>query len=289
MPIPLLMVDAFTARRYSGNPAGVCLLTEPAEPEWMRAVAAELAAAETAYLVRTGEAAFDLRWFSPTKEIPLCGHATLAAAHVLWEQELVADRGIEFATAAGPLRAWRAAEGWIEMDFPASRYEPVEAGTPERGTAEDLGRALSVEVVEAERHGRDWLLQVEGVAGVLGADPDFARVAELGDMVTVTAVMTSGSGGDSGDSSAGPALPPAAAGADFVSRTFVPAWGIPEDPVTGSAHCSLGPFWEARLSRVRLTGYQASKRGGVVRVRVDGDRVVLGGQAVTVFEAQLTG
>jgi PhzF family phenazine biosynthesis protein len=280
MAIPLLQVDAFTALRYAGNPAGVCLLAAAADPRWMQAVAAEVNAAETAFVVRTGEAAFDLRWFSPTVEIPLCGHATLATAHVLFEQGLAAaDRVIEFATASGPLRAWQGGDGWIEMDFPAARFEAVAPGSPEWGTAEELGRALRTEIVGAARGGRNWLLLTGNVAGVLGADPDFARAAELGDMITLTAAVET--------EASGTGLPPAADGADFVSRTFVPAWGIPEDPVTGSAHCALGPFWQARLGRAEMTGYQASLRGGVVRVRVAGERAILGGRAITVFRGEL--
>ena len=280
MAISLHIVDSFTSQRYAGNPAGVCLLPRAAAAEWMQAVASELGAAETAFPVRTGEATFDLRWFSPTVEIPLCGHATLAAAHVLLEQGLVAaGRVIEFATASGALRAWQGGDGWIEMDFPAARFEAVAPGSAEWGTAEELGRALRVEVVEAARGGRNWLLLTGSVAGVLGAQPDSARVAELGDMITLTAVVEPEAGGDG--------LPPAAAGADFVSRTFVPAWGIPEDPVTGSAHCALGPFWEARLGKSEMIGYQASQRGGAVRVRVTGERTILGGRAITVIRGEL--
>jgi PhzF family phenazine biosynthesis protein len=280
MSIPLLQVDAFTICQYAGNPAGVCLLASPGDPKWMQAVAAEMNLAETAFLVERGESSFDLRWFTPTVEVRLCGHATLAAAHVLWERGVVpAGRTIEFATASGRLRAWQAPGGWIEMDFPANRFEPVEREAARWPEAEALGAALAIEVVAAASRGRDWVLLVESVAVVGRVVPDFAAVASLGDMIIVTAAIGGAARG----------LPPVAAGADFVSRTFVPAWGIPEDPVTGSAHCALGPFWAPRLGRDEMVGYQASARGGVVRVRVAGDRAILGGQAVTVIRGELAG
>jgi PhzF family phenazine biosynthesis protein len=280
MSIPLLQVDAFTICQYAGNPAGVCLLGSPGDPRWMQAVAAEMNLAETAFLVERGESSFDLRWFTPTVEVRLCGHATLAAAHVLWERGVVpAGRTIEFATASGRLRAWQAPGGWIEMDFPANRFEPVERETARWPEAAALGAALGIEVVAAASGGRDWVLLAENVAAVGRIGPDFAALARLGDMIIVTAAV----GGAAGE------LPPVAAGADFVSRTFVPAWGIPEDPVTGSAHCALGPFWAPRLGRDEMVGYQASARGGVVRVRVAGDRAILGGQAVTVIRGELAG
>jgi PhzF family phenazine biosynthesis protein len=278
MPIPLLQVDAFTNCQYAGNPAGVCLLASPADPKWMQAVAAEMNLAETAFLVERGEASFDLRWFTPTVEVPLCGHATLAAAHALWERGVVrANQTIEFATASGLLRAWRGAGGWIEMDFPARRFELVAPGSSAWATAMALGEALGVRVGEAANRGRDWVLLAETVAAITGSAPDSAAVARLGDMVIVTAAVGSAAG----------ELPQIAAGADFVSRTFVPAWGIPEDPVTGSAHCALGPFWAPRLGRDEMVGYQASARGGVVRVRLEGERAILGGQAVTVIRGEL--
>ena len=280
MSIPLLQVDAFTDCQYAGNPAGVCLLASPGDPKWMQAVAAEMNLAETAFLVERGESSFDLRWFTPTVEVRLCGHATLAAAHVLWERGVVpAGRTIEFATASGRLRAWQAPGGWIEMDFPANRFEPVERKAARWPEAEALGAALGIEVGAAASGGRDWVLLAESVDAVGRIEPDFAAVARLGDMIIVTAAVGGGARG----------LPPVAAGADFVSRTFVPAWGIPEDPVTGSAHCALGPFWAPRLGRDEMVGYQASARGGVVRVRVAGDRAILGGQAVTVIRGELAG
>lgn len=281
MPIPLLQVDAFTNCQYAGNPAGVCLLDAPRDPEWMQAVAAEMNVAETAFLVPRGDAAYDLRWFTPTVEVRLCGHATLASAHAIWERGLVGlDRTLEFATASGPLRAWRGADGWIEMDFPANRFEAVAVGEGRWGEATDLGTALGVKVREAAARGRDWVL-LASAPEIRSAKPDFEAVSHLGDMIIVTAPT---------DVTPGEALAGIdRAGVDFVSRCFVPAWGIPEDPVTGSAHCALGPFWAPRLGRDEMLGFQASARGGLVRVRLAGDRVVLGGQAVTVIVGALVG
>jgi PhzF family phenazine biosynthesis protein len=282
MAIPLLQVDAFTSRPYAGNPAGVCLLDGPREVAWMQAVAAEMNVAETAFLVRRGDAAFDLRWFTPTVEVRLCGHATLAAAHAIWERGLAASQSrLEFATASGPLRAWRGTGSWIEMDFPANRFEAVAAGSSRWAEATSLGTALGVEVREAAARGRDWVLLVAAAPEVRAARPDFGAVAGLGDMIILTApadAMTA-------EAAAGAEV----AGTDFVSRCFVPAWGIPEDPVTGSAHCALGPFWAPRLGRDEMTGFQCSARGGLVRVRLADERAVLGGQAVTVIVGELAG
>jgi PhzF family phenazine biosynthesis protein len=282
MSIPIFQVDSFTAEPFRGNPAGVCLLREEVAADWMQAVAAEMNLAETAFLVPRGGAAFDLRWFTPTVEVPLCGHATLAAAHAIWEQGLAApDRSLEFATASGPLRAWRGAGGWIEMDFPANRFEAVAADSPRWAEAAALAAALGLTVAEAAARGRDWILLAADAAHVRAAAPDFGAIARLGDMVILTAPADA--------MAAETAAGWEATATDFVSRCFVPAWGIPEDPVTGSAHCALGPFWALRLRRDEMTGFQCSARGGLVRVRLAGDRVVLGGQAVTVIVGELRG
>jgi PhzF family phenazine biosynthesis protein len=266
----------------SGNPAGVCLLDRPADPAWMQAVAAEMNVAETAFLVQRTGTAFDLRWFTPTVEVRLCGHATLAAAHAIWERGLAApDARLEFATASGPLTARRGEDGWIEMDFPANCFEAVEPGSGPWETAVALGKALGVEVAAAANLGRDWVVQVAAAPAVRAARPDFGAVEALGEMIILTAPAD--------EMTAEAAAGWDAARVDFVSRTFVPAWGIPEDPVTGSAHCALAPFWAARLGRDEMIGFQCSARGGLVRVRLAGDRVVLGGQAVTVIRGELAG
>jgi predicted PhzF superfamily epimerase YddE/YHI9 len=264
--VPIFHVDAFASSRFTGNPAAVCLLDAPGEPSWMQAVAAEMNLSETAFVHESGETApglFGLRWFTPTVEVDLCGHATLASAHVLWETgTLGLDTPARFETRSGTLTATRAgtAEGAVELDFPA---DPVAPAVPDPGLLD----ALAVAVRNAS-HGRiGWVLELGEELAVRGARPDFGRLAAF-DIAVLTA----------------PSDDPAF---DFVSRCFGPKFGIDEDPVTGSAHCALGPYWAERLGKEELTGYQASARGGVVRVRVDGDRTYLGGRAITVARGDL--
>ena len=258
----IVQVDAFTARPFAGNPAAVCLLAAPASADWMLSVAAEMNLAETAFLVRQRDS-FDLRWFTPAIEVDLCGHATLASAHVLWQDgQLAPDAEARFDTRSGRLTARRAGD-WIEMDFPA---EPARADPAPPGLLDALGVAATWAGHSARLDYR--LVEVADEASVRRATPDFRALARAARAVIVTARASS-------------------AEADFVSRFFAPGMGVDEDPVTGSAHCVLAPFWAGRLGRNELTGYQASARGGVVRVRVAGDRVMLGGQAVTVMEGEL--
>jgi predicted PhzF superfamily epimerase YddE/YHI9 len=253
--IPIHQVDAFTAEPFRGNPAAVCLLEEPLPDAVMQAVAAEMNLSETAFLLREGDA-WRLRWFTPATEVDLCGHATLAAAHVLGEE---APR---FLTKSGELRARRRDDGWIELDFPAlpPREEPAPAG---------LLDALGTAPVYTGTSRFDRLVELESEDAVRAVAPDFVRLAAVD---TRGVIVTSRAAGD---------------GFDFVSRFFCPAVGIDEDPVTGSAHCVLAPFWTERLGRAELTGFQASARGGVVRVRVEGDRTLMAGQAVTIMEGAL--
>jgi PhzF family phenazine biosynthesis protein len=279
--IPLWQVDAFTGRPWAGNPAAVCRLPAPAEPGWMQAVAAEMNLSETAFLVRRGDGSFDLRWFTPATEVDLCGHATLASAHALWESGgLEAGDKARFHTASGLLTAvadggeWRPG-GWIEMDFPAKPPVAWE------GSRQAVAAALGVDEASLRAlaaNGMDLLVELASESEVRSLAPDFRRVGELpvrGLIATAaTAIAAGGAGGHAG-------------GCDFVSRFFAPAVGVPEDPVTGSAHCALGPWWAERLGKRRLTGYQASARGGEVRVSLEDDRVRLGGQAVTVLEGRL--
>jgi predicted PhzF superfamily epimerase YddE/YHI9 len=257
----IYQVDAFTNKPFRGNPAGVCLLAGPAEAGWMQQVAREMNLSETAFLYPQEEG-YHLRWFTPATEVDLCGHATLAAAHVLWEQgELVAEVPARFLTLSGPLSA-RQEGAWIEMDFPA---EPAEAITPPAG----LPAALGVSPTFVGQNRMDALVEVGSEAEVREVRPDFGRLAGLpyrGVIVTSRADASQ---------------------YDFVSRFFAPKVGINEDPVTGSAHCCLGPYWQARLGKRELVGYQTSARGGVVRVRPAGERVLLGGQAVTVMRMEL--
>ena len=263
-PIPLHQVDAFTSERYAGNPAAVCLLDRAREPAWMQAVAREMNLSETAFLVARGGADFDLRWFTPKVEVDLCGHATLASAHVLWETgRLARDRDARFHTASGVLGA-RRAEGSIVLDFPKKPVEPID---PPRGLLESLG----VEATFVGKNRLDHLVVVESEATVRALRPDFATLAKVETRGTI--VTSRGQGGPGG--------------ADFVSRYFAPRVGIDEDPVTGSAHCCLAPYWTSVLGRDALVGHQVSERGGVVRCRTIGDRVELGGQAVTVLRGEL--
>jgi PhzF family phenazine biosynthesis protein len=265
---PLFQVDAFSAEPFAGNPAAVCLLEEDADPGWMQRVAAEMNLSETAFLrPGAGPGTYGLRWFTPTVEVGLCGHATLASAHVLWtEGRVPAGRQIRFDTASGPLAARPGADGAIWLDFPATPAEPVD---PPAGLVEALGAGAPRWV----GRGRfDYLVELADEAAVRDLAPDLRRLGRL-EPGTAGVIVTA------------PAAGPG--GYDFVSRYFAPAAGIDEDPVTGSAHCTLGPFWAGRLGRGELTGFQASARGGLVQVRPEGDRVRLGGRAVTVLRGQL--
>jgi PhzF family phenazine biosynthesis protein len=259
--IRTLQIDAFTDRPFAGNPAAVCLLNEEHHADWMQAVAAEMNLSETAFVRPQGDG-FELRWFTPAIEVDLCGHATLAAAHALWsEGNVPRDQPIRFHTRSGVLTCTTDGK-LIELDFPATPADPAE---PPAGLLEALGVAPSF----VGRSKFDKFVVVESEHMVRALKPDFARLREIpmrGVMVTST--------------SDHPRF-------DFVSRFFAPAAGVNEDPVTGSAHCCLGPFWSERLGKTELTAYQASARGGIVRVRVQGDRVILGGQAVTVLQGQL--
>lgn len=264
MRAPLFHVDAFASGPFTGNPAAVCMLEAPADAMWMQAVAAEMNLSETAFVrpvVADEPGHFELRWFTPTVEVDLCGHATLASAHVLWEsRRLAADVVARFETRSGLLTATRAGDD-VALDFPA---DPVAPAEPERDLLEAIG--LGDAVASTGRIG--WVLEVADARAVRDARPDFARLAAF-DLVVLTARAD--------DDTA----------YDFVSRCFGPKFGIDEDPVTGSAHCALGPYWAERLGKTELTGYQASARGGVVLVRVDGDRTALAGRAVTVTRGEL--
>jgi len=258
----IYQVDAFADRPFAGNPAGVCILERSAPEKWMQAVAAEMNVAETSFLVRRDDGAFDLRWFTPTVEVDLCGHATLASAHVLWDERVLpAGERARFQTKSGELAAWREAD-IIRMDFPS---EPVKPSDPPAALAEALG----VPFAFAGKNRMDWLVEVADEAAVLAIRPELRALAALGVRgLIVTARSTKSE-------------------RDFVSRFFAPAVGVDEDPVTGSAHCALAPYWAGKLGKDTLTGYQASTRGGTVFCTVKADRVVLGGHAVTVLRAKL--
>jgi PhzF family phenazine biosynthesis protein len=257
----LVQVDAFTDKVFAGNPAAVCLLPAPRDDAWMQSVTREMNLSETAFLVKQ-EDGFDLRWFTPAVEVDLCGHATLASAHVLWEEGLLQPgEPARFHTRSGLLTAERRAD-WIELNFPAHPPESV-AAPP------DLTRALGVTPNYVGKSGGDYLVEVESEEVVRATRPNFALLATVparGVIVTSRATARE---------------------FDFVSRFFAPQSGVNEDPVTGSAHCCLGPFWSQRLHKTEFVAYQASERGGVVRVRLNGARVRLGGQAVTVLRGEL--
>jgi predicted PhzF superfamily epimerase YddE/YHI9 len=258
----IVQVDAFTSEPFRGNPAGVCLLEQERDPAWMQSVAAEMNLAETAFLQPRADGDFDLRWFTPTIEIDLCGHATLASAHDLWESgRLSPQEAARFHTRSGLLTAVRRGE-WIELDFPATPEQKVD---PPPGLLEALG-------TEAQYVGRsifDYLVELESEDAVARLKPDFGRLAKISARGVIATAR-----------SASPDF-------DFVSRFFAPASGIDEDPATGSAHCCLTPFWSGRLGKDTLLARQISPRGGVLRVQLSGDRVLLAGQAVTVFRAEL--
>jgi PhzF family phenazine biosynthesis protein len=260
--VPIVQVDAFTNRPFAGNPAAVCVLDQARAESWMRDVAREMNLSETAFLTPR-EDGYHLRWFTPSVEIELCGHATLASAHVLWEEGYLEPAAqARFHTLSGLLLAERRGE-WIEMDFPAQLEEPAEAPA-------GLGRALGVTPLYVGRNQFDYLVEVESAERLRALRPDFSQLREW----SVRGIIVT-SRSDS-------------APYDFLSRFFAPGSGIDEDPVTGSAHCCLGPYWGKKLGKSEFLAYQASARGGVVRVRLGGDRIYLGGQAVTVLRGQLS-
>ncbi len=264
MKLPLYQVDAFTAQIFKGNPAAVCLLDAPKPDAWMQSLAQEMNLSETAFLLPEGED-YNLRWFTPAVEMDLCGHATLATAHVLFETgRLAPDGSARFHTRSGLLTAVQA-NGWIELDFPSAPVEPV---PPPAGMVEALG----VKPGFCGKAPDDfYLFELDREDEVRRARPDFARLKAIegvhGTILTSRAQT---------------------AGYDFVSRFFAPRLGIDEDPVTGAAHTHLAPYWAARLGRTTFSAYQASPRGGDLRLRLVGDRVRIAGQAVTVFSTEIS-
>ena len=266
MAVPLDQIDAFAEAPFTGNPAAVALLEAPADPAWMQAVAAEMNLSETAFVVPAGAGRFHLRWFTPGAEVELCGHATLAAAHALWRRGRAGpSERIRFETRfAGPLTC-RPDGAAIAMSFPADRPARVE---PPAGLLAALGDP-EIRACAASRH--DYLLELPDAEAVRRLAPDLAAlraIAARGVIVTAP-----------GDPSE----------ADFVSRFFAPRLRVAEDPVTGSAHCVLGPYWGPRLGRHRLVGRQLSARGGRVGVSLEpgGERLELSGGAVTILAGEL--
>ena len=260
MPQSVIVVDAFTDHPFAGNPAAVCVLSAPPDEQWMRDVAREMNLSETAFLLPEGDA-WRLRWLTPEVEVDLCGHATLASAHVLWETgRLRPDETARFQSRSGLLTATRWGD-LIELDFPAK----VATACP---PPPDLTKAIDVAPVWVGKNQFDYLVEVASEQEVRGLRPDHHTLAKLG----VRGVMVTSRSSTTGY--------------DFISRFFAPGSGVPEDPVTGSAHACLGPYWSAKLGRTDLIGYQASARGGIVRTALRGDRVLLGGKAVTVMRGE---
>ncbi|MEC4817512.1 MAG: PhzF family phenazine biosynthesis protein [Scytonema sp. PMC 1069.18] len=259
----ITQVDAFTNTPFAGNPAAVCVLPAPLTDEWMQKLAQEMNLSETAFLVRQ-EDGYHLRWFTPTTEVPLCGHATLASAHVLWsEGHLLPDEVARFHTKSGLLIAKKQGS-WIELNFPVNKSEGTTA-PPE------LSEALGVSLKTVMKNSLGYLVQVESEDLVRQMQPNFELLKTL---PHTEIIVTSSTHQDSEY--------------DFVSRFFAPGFGINEDPVTGAAHCCLAPFWRDRKRKDEFMAYQASSRGGVLKIRYDGgDRVYLSGQAVTVMRGEL--
>jgi PhzF family phenazine biosynthesis protein len=263
----IFVVDAFSHGTLRGNQAGVVPLEPGDLPDaaWMQDVAAEMQHSETAYLEPRGDGSFGLRWFTPEVEVDLCGHATLASAHVLYETErLAASTKAVFHTRGGVLSAAHEADGAVRLDFPAAPPDPCDAPA-------GLLAALGIAKAESLRtDGQFFMLVVPAAAAVRDLEPDFRALGALSDVrgVYVTAA------GDDGEY-------------DIVSRCFAPRVGIDEDPVTGSMHCVIGPYWCDRLGKDELRALQASARGGTMRVRIEGDRALLTGYSITALRGEL--
>jgi len=257
----ILQIDAFTDQPFRGNPAAVCLLDGERDAEWMQRVAAEMNLSETAFL-RRQDGGWSLRWFTPAVEVDLCGHATLASAHALWGEGVDDADVLRFHTRSGLLTATRNGD-WIELDFPAMREEAVEA------PPELLAALGARDAAYVGRNQFDYLVELRSEDAVRALEPDHAVLRKL--PVRGVIVTSRAANGEY----------------DFVSRFFAPGSGVDEDPVTGSAHTCLAPYWAPRLGKNEFLAYQASARGGVLRVRLDGERVKLGGRAVTVLRGEL--
>lgn len=258
----IIYVDAFTNGAFGGNPAAVCVLAQPCSDAWMQHLAQETNQPATVF-VWPHEEGYSIRWFTPSQELPLCGHGTLAAAHTLWtEGHVLAEQALTLHYKDGTLTAKRNGD-WISMDFPTIHNTPASAPSA-------LLQGLGVEPCFVGKSSHSYLVEVNDETQVRALMPDISLLAQL-DLAKV--IVTSRATNE---------------GFDFISRFFAPALGITEDAVTGSAHCCLAPYWAARLGKTDMVGYQASARGGVIRVGMQGDRVSLGGQAVTVLRAELS-
>ncbi len=258
----IIQVDAFTNKPFSGNPAAVCVLENPQDDQWMQNVAREMNLSETAFLLKQ-EDGYNLRWFTPATEVPLCGHATLASSHVLWSENHLSEKeSARFHTKSGLLIA-KKQKDWIELDFPANPSQ-------ETSTTVELSKALGVPIKTVVKNSLGYLVEIESEDLVREMQPNFGLLVKQFPEVIVTSIAESSSE------------------YDFISRFFAPGLGINEDPVTGAAHCCLAPYWRNKLNKNEFLAYQASSRGGVVKVRYPGeDRVFLSGQAVTVLRGEI--
>jgi PhzF family phenazine biosynthesis protein len=273
MSQPIAVVDAFTAEPYRGNPAGICVLPAPASDAWMQSVAIEMNHAETAFLTKRGASnddGYDLRWFTPGGEVDLCGHATLGSAHYLWESDILGStEQARFHTRSGLLTAERVVvDGtpWVELDFPSEPVSPAEA-------PKGLAAILGADPVFVGRNRMDHLVELKDESTVRSLKPDLKQIALLSEAEDVRGIIVTAAGTDGK--------------ADIVSRCFFPSFGIDEDPVTGSAHCALAPYWMQRIAKQEIVAYQASPRGGWLRLRMAGNRVKLRGQALTTLRGAL--
>lgn len=268
MTLPIYQVDAFASESFAGNPAAVVFLTEERPTAWMQSVASEMNLSETAFVRALDTGRFDLRWFTPNTEVDLCGHATLAAGHLLWETKAVLHgQAIEFESRSGVLPV-RQQQGLVELNFPVTAPKACDAPDGLMACFSDAGEP--VDALYTGRSRFDVLLELAAESTVRSLDVDFGALAAIdcrGVIVTAKA--------------------DAASPHDFVSRFFAPACNVPEDPVTGSAHCCLADYWGTKLGRQEMIGYQASQRGGTVEVVLQDDRVLLRGPAVTVFKGEL--
>ena len=257
MSTPIFQVDAFTNQAFSGNPAAVCILNEPQSHGWMQNVAREMNLSDTAFLIQSN-GRLDLRWFTPESEVDLCGHATLATAHILWKEGYInSEKELSFSTKSGILRA-KGRGQWIELAFPNENESQVTA-------PEGLSEALGAKPVYVGKNRMDYLVELESETDVRNLSPDFRTLKAIPSRGFIVTARS-----DSDDY-------------DFISRFFAPGLGIDEDPVTGSAHCCLGPFWQKKTGKNSFTAYQASQRGGLVKVKMAEKNVLLEGQAVTIF------
>ncbi len=262
----IFQVDAFTDEPFKGNPAGVCLLEKKVPDSWMQSFAMEMNLSETAFLLRENDW-FNLRWFTPKTEVALCGHATLASAHILWEEKILKQgEEAKFYTLSGLLKAKKKSDSWIELDFPARFIEPV-------ANQRILNEAFNINPCYVGKfstpNGNLYLMEVQNEETIKNLSPDFELIKQSdAKAIIITSISSSNN-------------------YDFVSRFFAPGVGINEDPVTGSAHCSLAPYWGKKLGKDELVGFQASARTGVVGCVWSGERIVLKGNAVTIFKGEL--